>query len=128
MDRYCFAIDGGDSSGWLACFTTEATFRSVSTDGLHLELTGYDQLSVWIESYHQRFDPWTVRHVVSGTVADVVADAATSTTTYLTLMTSPEDGSVRIQTTGRYLDSLMHDGHSWRIAERTAHRDLGRPA
>jgi len=121
LRNYSRALDLGQESEWLECFTEDARFEVRSP------LAGYPPPRVWkgrarLEEFvnaHSKPPAAYHKHVYA--MADIAVDGESANASgYVLHLVGSESGPV-MQAYGRYLDSLARgaDGR-WRIAERVA--------
>ncbi|TYL51772.1 nuclear transport factor 2 family protein [Nocardioides sp. BGMRC 2183] len=120
LNRYCRLVDTGDFAG-VGALMSRATLRSM--DGVELA-AGEEAVARMYATIVRLHEDGTSRtqHVVVNTVfdeayADVHADGALATSTYLVLQAT---GDLPLQpiATGGYVDTFARDSDGWYFTER----------
>jgi uncharacterized protein (TIGR02246 family) len=117
---YCHTLDAGDALGCADCFTADAVWEAVWTDGTPIEgfrHAGREELVAFFRQIAVEHPPWTQHHLVNNPRVQVDGDEAAAQSYFTTVLPGapPQVGSA-----GRYLDRLVRgaDG-AWRFAVRT---------
>lgn len=121
LAAYAHAIDYGDESGWVDCFTPDGAFRVRDGSGaITREVVGHEALAAFI-AQHTRAPDYAHRHLALNAVVELDGDRATSRS-YLLVLVDQDAPTVRLF--GRYVDRLVQgaDGR-WRFEERVAEVD-----
>ena len=122
LHEYAHAMDGGDESAWVDCFTADAVFDVVEVVGgrrVHRE-EGRGDLARYVAGYPK--PPRFRKHVIVDPLVDVDGDEASVAAYWLLLERHDDDGTPVVAAFGRYRDRLVRspsDGR-WRIADRFA--------
>jgi uncharacterized protein (TIGR02246 family) len=122
---YCHAIDGGDTEGWLDCFTEDAAWVVwfVQGDDPIYDMHGRDEIRGYIEPVHAAGPAGANHLTVNPRVLAIDGDEATAASYYVTARF--QNDVLDVTGTGRYKDKLVRcsDGR-WRIKERLAWRNV----
>lgn len=120
-NRYLWALDGGDTDGWMATFTRDAEVLEDQPDGTTWRGAGPAGLREFIEKYHR--DPGfpghqhreTTRMVMPGT--DVAADRISFRSYVFAIASHPGEPS-RLYWSGYYRDVVERVQGEWLFASR----------
>jgi hypothetical protein len=122
LSRCCRTIDGSDAEAWLDCFTVDARWTSMGSDGrVSFELRGREALWDWFSDFRGRVPLNTQVHL---TVNESITGAGRDWGSTSTFFTSRIVGDAPPTTsTGTYTDSIVQcDDGVWRISERLSRR------
>ena len=108
--EYCHRYDDGDSAGFAALFTTDATFTVFGTTRV-----GRDEIR---DTGTQRPGQAPGQHVSYNSVIDVAPDGETARAWTDFLYLTKEADDFAITRAGRYHDRLVRDPDRWRFQSR----------
>lgn len=136
LNRYGHAIDYGDETGWLDCFTNDAAFDlrfQVGDSATHLtrlamgkptangvRIEGWNNLAKFI-AQHSRAPEAYHKHYLMEPIVTPDVSAGTATARSYFMRVDLIEGVSQIYAFGRYLDKLIRqDDGLWRFKERIA--------
>jgi hypothetical protein len=118
--RYSHAIDLGDSDGWVACFTEDATYsgRGEGSDYSSPSTQGHAALLDFAKRHAQPGD-FGYQHVVIEPLIDIDGDTAKCVSFFVALAENDASAPV-MRAFGRYEDEIVRDTDGqWRFRTRT---------
>jgi hypothetical protein len=114
LTRYATAIDGRDWELLDTVFTSDAHLDYRSAGGVAGD---YREVRQWLAKVLPIFD--VMQHHVLNRVVRVVGDDVRATSNFFNVNVLPVEGAPWIfKVGGRYHDTLVLDGETWRISER----------
>jgi 3-phenylpropionate/cinnamic acid dioxygenase small subunit len=120
LHTYAHAMDYGDETAWVACFTADAVFDVVEVVGgrrVHRE-EGHGDLARYVAAYPK--PPQFRKHIVVDPIIDIRGDEADVEAYWLLLQRHDADGTPIIAAFGHYRDLLVKQDGRWLIARRMA--------
>jgi ketosteroid isomerase-like protein len=117
---YGTAIDYGDRSQFLDCFTADADYvvtMRLNADG-GFRFHGHDELGAYFDG-HTHAPAAFHKHVTVNPAVSCDGDTATATSYFLRVDAAPASGPAVVLASGRYVDDLVRaPGGRWRIRSR----------
>ena len=116
--RYTTALDRGDITTVVDCFTADAVLESPVIG----RITGHAAIRAFAERFAAQLRAGTqFRHLVTNIAAEIDGDRARVTAYLLVLIT--RDGGSRRLPPGRYECEVVRDGDAWRFSRRVVFHD-----
>lgn len=119
LHAYGAALDYGDREQFLGCFTRDAEYvvtMRLTPDG-GMTFRGHDELGAYFDGHTHAPGAWH-KHVTTNIRATVDGDTATADSYFLRVDAGADPAPATVLASGRYRDTLVRDGGTWRIRSR----------
>ncbi|AKE91911.1 MULTISPECIES: nuclear transport factor 2 family protein [Rhodococcus] len=123
LARYALAYDDGDMDGVERVFGETAVFTMKIGDGdLIGPLNGREEIMGLFRGAHESQTDQR-RHITTNLLIDEIDEKNVRTVSYL-LITSAENGALKVLSTGKYEDEWTRSGGDWVLTKRHIALDL----